>query len=424
MYAYVIYKDGARAVVSHRLVRDFSPSSEKDISSGKNKMIYWREKKENGDGDLEDFFPGDVIELAESKQELARKVQKRRLRWPDHVFDDVVGVAPCKEELSNKERKKRKEVAKLKEMMAMTTNWPEDDEDGDEPEKDKKYARLEQEIISLRKKLAEERKRNRGLQDIVIKGMEKLLQKACCNHSCTNQQQKVPEPGAQGFCELLEQDWHAEDVGDDLTDSLQDTAPRAATPVPPPAPVAAAVAAPTPPPPPAPVAAPTPPPPQPAVLLTPPPPALTPVAPRAAMPLVAQPAVGDRPGNTAAQCSSEAETTQRNLGNGVTVSQEKWRYLMAQPKDSLFVREAAKAIWGIQNLYNRSITGTPCRRFLHKEAAGPSSVEKQALTPRKLDALRNAYEEHLKAHASNLPDTQRRRNMNRHLADLLKVLKK
>ncbi|KAH7985574.1 hypothetical protein HPB52_025553 [Rhipicephalus sanguineus] len=161
-----------------------------------------------------------------------------------------------------------------------------------------------------------------------------------------------------------------------------------------------------------------------AVLLTPPPPALTPVAPRAAMPLVAQPAVGDRPGNTAAQCSSEAETTQRNLGNGVTVSQEKWRYLMAQPKDSLFVREAAKAIWGIQNLYNRSITGTPCRRFLHKEAAGPSSVEKQALTPRKLDALRNAYEEHLKAHASNLPDTQRRRNMNRHLADLLKVLKK
>ncbi|KAL3207720.1 hypothetical protein MRX96_039559 [Rhipicephalus microplus] len=87
-----------------------------------------------------------------------------------------------------------------------------------------------------------------------------------------------------------------------------------------------------------------------------------------------------------------------------------------------FLREAAKAIWGVHNLYNRSITGTPCRRFLHKEG-GPPSVEKRALTPRKLDALRNAYEEHLRAHASLVPDAQLRRNLNRHLADLLKVLK-
>ncbi|KAL1442548.1 hypothetical protein MTO96_046367 [Rhipicephalus appendiculatus] len=76
-----------------------------------------------------------------------------------------------------------------------------------------------------------------------------------------------------------------------------------------------------------------------------------------------------------------------NLGNGVTIPQERWQHLMAQPKDFLFVREAAEAIWGVHNLYNRSITGTPCRRFLHKEG-GPSSVEKCALTPRKLDAPR------------------------------------
>ncbi|KAL1443532.1 hypothetical protein MTO96_045975, partial [Rhipicephalus appendiculatus] len=230
-------------------------------------MIYWRGKSDNGDGDLEDYFPGDVIELAESKQEFARKVQKRRLRWPDNVFDEALGSAPCEEELSQKERKKRKEVTKRKEMMAMSSNWPEDGEDGHEREKNQKCARLEHEIISLRKKLAEEKKMNRDLQDNVIKGMEKVLQKACCNHSCTSQQQK------------------------------------------------------------------------------------------------------------------------RNLGSGITISQAKWQHLMAQPKDSLFVREAAKAICGVQNLYNRSITGTPCRRFRYKED-GPSGVEKQALTPRKLDALR------------------------------------
>ncbi|KAL1465905.1 hypothetical protein MTO96_043058 [Rhipicephalus appendiculatus] len=57
-------------------------------------MIYWRQKGDNG-GDIEDYYPGDVIELAESKQELARKVQKRRLRWPDNVFDEALGSAPC-----------------------------------------------------------------------------------------------------------------------------------------------------------------------------------------------------------------------------------------------------------------------------------------------------------------------------------------
>lgn len=35
----------------------------------------------------------------------------------------------------------------------------------------------------------------------------------------------------------------------------------------------------------------------------------------------------------------------------------------------------------------------------------------------------DAYEEHPWAHASLVPDAQRRRNLNRHIADLLKVLK-
>ncbi|KAL1446607.1 hypothetical protein MTO96_028794, partial [Rhipicephalus appendiculatus] len=64
MFAYVIYKDGAKAVVPDALIRDFSPSSEKDLASGKNRMIYWRQKRDDGDGELEDYFPGDVIELA------------------------------------------------------------------------------------------------------------------------------------------------------------------------------------------------------------------------------------------------------------------------------------------------------------------------------------------------------------------------
>ncbi|KAL1436746.1 hypothetical protein MTO96_049389 [Rhipicephalus appendiculatus] len=58
------------------------------------------------------------------------------------------------------------------------------------------------------------------------------------------------------------------------------------------------------------------------------------------------------------------------LADGVMIDKAKWEHLLEQPKDSLFVKDTAKAIWGIQCLYNRSITGTPCRRFLHKEG-GP-----------------------------------------------------
>ncbi|KAL3190444.1 hypothetical protein MRX96_019963 [Rhipicephalus microplus] len=119
----------------------------------------------------------------------------------------------------------------------------------------------------------------------------------------------------------------------------------------------------------------------------PPPQAPTLVAQPEAVLLVAEPPV-----SAAHQCVLETEATERNLGHGITTPEERWEHLMAQPKDSLF-------------------------------EGGSPSVEKRALTPRKLDALRNAYEEHLRAHASLVPDAQRRRSLNRHLADLLKVLK-
>ncbi|KAH8037683.1 hypothetical protein HPB51_015728 [Rhipicephalus microplus] len=236
-------------------------------------MIYWREKQE--EGEFEDYFPGDVVELAESKEDLARKLFRRRMRFPEHVFDDVLKAAPSRGEPSQKEKKKRKEAAKRKEMVALSELPAAEGE-----ERNNKVARLEQEIVSLRRKLADEKKRNRELQEVVVKGMDVM----------------------SGFRN--------------------------------------------------------------AVLL--------------------QIVVGCKSSDWA---SCGEVSAWRNLGHGISIPEERWEHLMAQPKDSLFVREAAKAIWGVHNLYNRSITGTPCRRFLHKEG-GPPSVEKRALTPRKLDALR------------------------------------
>ncbi|KAL3191231.1 hypothetical protein MRX96_018799 [Rhipicephalus microplus] len=94
MYAYVARKDGAKAVVAASLIRGLRPSSETDLALGKNKMIYWREKREVGE--LEDYFPGDFVELAESKEDIARKPLRRRMRFPEHVFDDVLKAAPSR----------------------------------------------------------------------------------------------------------------------------------------------------------------------------------------------------------------------------------------------------------------------------------------------------------------------------------------
>ncbi|XP_049271228.1 BEN domain-containing protein 5-like [Rhipicephalus sanguineus] len=110
------------------------------------------------------------------------------------------------------------------------------------------------------------------------------------------------------------------------------------------------------------------------------------------------------------------------LADGVMIAKAKWEHLLEQPKDSLFVKDTAKAIWGIQCLYNRSVTGAPCRRFLYKEGA-PSAPEKKALSPVKMEALRNAFEVHMDKHSSDKDKKERRRLVNRHLADLLKVLK-
>nr|XP_037290981.1 uncharacterized protein LOC119186539 [Rhipicephalus microplus] len=275
----------------------------------------------------------------------------------------------------------------------MSMDWPADDEAGHEPEKNEKYARLEKEIISLRKKLVEERKRNQNLQDVAVKGMGQTIFGFSTFKSVLNllytvfpftpyRCRKIAE---ESVLQLYQSAAKGTTCCNTSAISSSTSSSSTNTPATTTSSAVSRCAADT---------------------TTTSSPALMPVTPQGA------------------QHCSEAETTQKDLRNGIKISQEKWLFLMAQPKNTLFVRDTAKAVWGIQNLYNRSITGTPCRRFLHKEDGGPPSVEKQALTPRKLDALRNAYEEHLKVHESQLPDAQRRRNMNGHLADLLKVLKK
>ncbi|XP_064462221.1 uncharacterized protein LOC135372647 isoform X2 [Ornithodoros turicata] len=79
------------------------------------------------------------------------------------------------------------------------------------------------------------------------------------------------------------------------------------------------------------------------------------------------------------------------LEDCINVNKEHFEYLLDTPKDSLFCRDMVRALWSAEQLAERSLTGEACRRFLKQGAEG-----KRRLTPKKLDALGNAYWEYLK----------------------------
>ncbi|XP_077530305.1 uncharacterized protein LOC144142581 [Haemaphysalis longicornis] len=121
-------------------------------------------------------------------------------------------------------------------------------------------------------------------------------------------------------------------------------------------------------------------------------------------------------------CPFEIVNDQVHLGDGVSVSMAQWERLLSQKRDSLFVKELTKELWGIANLRGRSLTGTPCRRFLHKE---PRMLpERRALSPKKIDAVRSAFDQYIAQVQREEPVQRRRAKMNYFIAELLKDINK
>ncbi|XP_077551276.1 uncharacterized protein LOC144164923 [Haemaphysalis longicornis] len=113
---------------------------------------------------------------------------------------------------------------------------------------------------------------------------------------------------------------------------------------------------------------------------------------------------------------------QVHLGNDVFVSAQRWEWLLSRKKDSLFVKELTKAVWGVANLRGRSVMGAPCRRFLNSKEPG-TVPKKRALTPRKLHAVASAFDHFIGRADIDVPAKTRRLKMNRFLAEMLKDLK-
>ncbi|XP_075744758.1 uncharacterized protein LOC119181173 isoform X2 [Rhipicephalus microplus] len=125
------------------------------------------------------------------------------------------------------------------------------------------------------------------------------------------------------------------------------------------------------------------------------------------------------PGTTSS--GSQEPTSQIHLGNGIFLEQEKWSWLLSRPRDSLFCKEATKLLWGVSALHNRSITGAPCRRYVRSENQAPPT---RALTPKKLEAVGNAFSKYIAGRPSETAPMERLRKMNRFIAEMLNDLNK
>lgn len=95
---------------------------------------------------------------------------------------------------------------------------------------------------------------------------------------------------------------------------------------------------------------------------------------------------------------------------------------MSRRRDSLFIKDTAKALWGTPALQNRSITGARCRRFV--KDADKATAARKALTPVKREALSNAFHAYVTAHPSEGAPADRIKKLNRYLSELLNDLNK
>ncbi|XP_077561653.1 uncharacterized protein LOC144177968 [Haemaphysalis longicornis] len=60
-----------------------------------------------------------------------------------------------------------------------------------------------------------------------------------------------------------------------------------------------------------------------------------------------------------------------HIGNQNFVPSEKWQHLLRIPRDSLFCKEGARSLCTPLELRVRSLTGLPCRRFIHAKEGPP-----------------------------------------------------
>ncbi|XP_064456394.1 BEN domain-containing protein 5-like [Ornithodoros turicata] len=375
MYAYVKYvEDDIKAIVPVSLIMDFHPVNCESLPKC-TKLTYWR----SADGSEADFYKAKVIMIRATKKALIAEMLHRCLEIPDVIEpiedDKVLGDSRMK--LASKDRLKRPEQRPARRMREEDTGSEYSDSDDEvipkrlflqAQDENKEQAR---EIRKLRRELDSERRLCRELQ-------EALLRKQgthCCSRieqytcpSITVQITRAPQmsPVTEGCMQQVPAQ------GKQLEDGNFSN--------------------------------------------------LTALCP--ALPSTSH--MGDENTNKPAVPIAGQRFSTRDmvplpvvddkvvLGDGLSIDSQKFKQMLSASSDSMFCRDVARALWTLEELTGRSVTGAPCRRFLKT-----GNQARRALTPEKKAAVRTALKEYIRRNRRSEEDSSRLAQVNKHLGNFL-----
>ncbi|XP_064475426.1 uncharacterized protein LOC135389292 [Ornithodoros turicata] len=417
-FAYVVYKDGGKAIVSTTLIKKYAPSDVNDLA--KNKFIYW--ETADGDESTENYYPGDVVLLGVSKNDLVQRMTKKKIPVPDNVFEDEKEAAQVQKadkeviqfnisqiengllgSLHFRRKKKKKRAAATRKRKMTDLFSGEEESSGDELVERRKLREERERNKELRKKVRHVQAkldaiearyerleaRNEKLQDLLEIRLEAWFCSSVQRDSSSTSSPRFNDSGTSTVTRVVnrESTWkfpprqtdfvtgdifsvtevvdtssvpcsQNEGAGfDDCAEVvIQSQVPASQLPVCSQLPEVAS----------------------------------TDyndlgfkvvAASTAASQIV--PSCSQASTNSASDLPLLSEVDgQVHLGKGIFVTNEQWEWLLARRRDSLFCKEAVKMLWPISELRNRSITGAPCRRLKQSGAQG-----RKALTPVKLEAV-------------------------------------
>ncbi|XP_065286040.1 BEN domain-containing protein 5-like [Dermacentor albipictus] len=371
-FAFVIYHDGAKAIVHISLIKQYAPTSVNELCN--RKLVYWGGTGLMSELSDEHYYLADVVELGVTMADLIQRLTRRNMAIPELIFDVdssapsglAANVRSAGKAARNARVAKRRRLAGIISDEGTSSDEGDDDDDSDDDDDDvvpkkllleekQKNAALCRKLAALRKEKDHLQARHDRLEDHFLNKLESLLT-ARCHHCC--KENGVP---------LKATPITIDDVDDSETEEPASQSPESAS-------------------------------------------------------IVHQSA--DE--TCRAMCNQEPDIAgseilaelngKVHLGNDVYIEKKEWEQLQGLSRDSLFCKHLAKLVWG-PALRGRSVTGALCQRFRKNSNA----VAKPALSPHKLQAVGNAFDAYLtKCGAPRKEKKSRRSKMNCYLAELLR----
>ncbi|XP_064488728.1 uncharacterized protein LOC135400760 isoform X2 [Ornithodoros turicata] len=114
----------------------------------------------------------------------------------------------------------------------------------------------------------------------------------------------------------------------------------------------------------------------------------------------------------------ETQNGKVNFGAGLFIDEAEFLRIRKARTDSIFCRELIRAFWKPSELFGRSATGQPPRRF-----AKEGRPAKPCLTPQKLEAVKNAFHKYVEdTTEKGLPDAEKKAKVQRRTSQFRKHL--